>query len=364
MPRAIPAVVFVALLIVLLAFAAWHLSFVLLLAFVGVLLAVLLRQLALILARHTPLSPTAGVLVVALAIVGLVALGIMFLGPRILAQVDLVRESLPGAVAQFESLLRQYSWGQTLLERVPAEEERPDWNILGTIGGTVSTVIAVLANVVIVITVAIFLALDPQLYTRGILHLIPLDARPRAAEILEALGQALWRWLLGQGLAMTFVGVMAAVGLWLIGVPLALALGVIAGLLDFIPYVGPWLGAAPAVLLALVQGPTEAIWTVILFVVIQQIEGNVLIPVIQKRASSLPPVLTILAVVTFGVLFGFMGVFMATPLLLVLIVLVRMIYVEDVLGDYSAQESRQERRGRNIPARSHVPAKGEQEGAP
>ena len=345
MPRAIPAAIFVTLVIVLLAFAAWHLSFVLLLAFLGVLIAVLLRQLALILSRHMPLSPSAGVLVVALAIAGLVALGIMFLGPRVLVQVELVSDSLPGAVARFESLLRQYSWGQTLLERVPAEEERPDWNILGTIGGTVSTVIAVLANVVIVITVAIFLALDPRLYVRGILHLVPLDARPRAAEILDALGQALWRWLLGQGLAMTFVGVLAAVGLWLIGVPLALALGVIAGLLDFIPYVGPWLGAAPAVLLALAQGPTEAIWTAVLFVVIQQIEGNILIPVIQKRASSLPPVLTVLAVVVFGVLFGFMGVFLATPLLLVVIVLVRMIYVEDVLGDYSAQASQAQKQG-------------------
>ena len=104
--------------------------------------------------------------------------------------------------------------------------------------------------------------------------------------------------------------------IWNNRITLALALGLIAGLLDFIPYVGPWLGAAPAVLLALAEGPAEAVWTAILFLVIQQVEGNVLMPVIQKRASALPPVLTILAVVAFGVLFGFMGVFLATPLLL------------------------------------------------
>ena len=107
--------------------------------------------------------------------------------------------------------------------------------------------------------------------------------------------------------------------------------------------VSSWLGAAPAVLLALAQSPTQAIQAAILFVVIQQIESNVLMPVIQKRASALPPALTILAVVVFGVLFGFMGVFMATPLLLVLIILVRMIYVEDVLGDHSAQGAQAKR---------------------
>ena len=163
----------------------------------------------------------------------------------------------------------------------------------------------------------------------------PFDKRQRAAEIMDALGRGLWRWLIGQGIAMLAVAVLSGVGLWLIGVPLAMTLGIIAGLMDFIPYVGPWLGGAPAVLMALTMGPMEAIYTVILFVIIQQVEGNLLMPVIQKRASSLPPVLTVLAVVGFGVLFGFMGVLLATPLLLVLIVLVRMIYVEDILGDHT-----------------------------
>ena len=120
-------------------------------------------------------------------------------------------------------------------------------------------VASLVANIVIVVTVGIFLASDPQLYRRGVLHLVPIDKRQRAAEILDALGRGLWMWLIGQGLAMSAVAVLSGVGLWLIGVPLALALGLIAGLLDFIPYVGPWLGAAPAILLALAQGPTEAV---------------------------------------------------------------------------------------------------------
>lgn len=344
MPRAVPAAVFVTLLIVLLALMAWQLSFVLLLAFAGILLAVLLRHLALMLSQYTPISTSAGVLVVALGIAALLVLGIVFLGPQLFGQVDQVISSLPAALDQAQSLLKQYSWGQFLLESVPSAEERPSWNILGTISGTVSTVVGVLANLVIVITVGIFLASDPQLYRRGVLHLIPFDKRERAAEIMDALGQGLWRWLIGQGVAMATVAVLSGVGLWLIGVPLALGLGLIAGVMDFIPYVGPWLGAAPAVLLALAQGPTEAIYAALLFLAIQQIEGNVLMPVIQKKASALPPVLTILAVVAFGVLFGFMGVLLATPLLLVTIILVRMIYVEDVLGDHSIDAPEEEGR--------------------
>lgn len=342
MPRAIPAVVFVTLLIILLALAAWHLSFVLLLAFAGILLAVLLRHLALILSHHTPISTSAGVVVVSLALAVLLALGIVFMGPQIFGQIDLVIRSLPAALEQAQSMLQQFAWGKFLLESVPSGGERSSWNLLGTISGTVSTVVGVVANIVIVISVAIFLAADPQLYRRGLLHLIPMDKRQRATEIMDALGRGLWRWLIGQGLAMSAVAVMSGVGLWLIGVPLSMALGLIAGLMDFIPYVGPWLGAAPAVLLALAQGPTEAIYASLLFLVIQQIEGNVLMPVIQKKASSLPPVLTILAVVGFGVLFGFMGVLLATPLLLVTIILVRMIYVEDVLGDQTVHGPEEE----------------------
>lgn len=343
MPRTIPATVFVTLLIVLLALAAWHLSFVLLLAFLAVLIAVLLRHLALVVSRHTPLSDTAGVIVAALGLTVLIALGILFMGPRIFGQVGSVIDQLPAALAGFEALLRQYSWGQFLLDRVPDGASRPNWNILGTLGGTLSTVIGVLANLVILFSMSIFLAIDPGLYRRGLLHLVPQDRRHRAAEILDALAWGLWRWMLGQGIAMAAVGIMSGVGLWLIGVPLALPLGVIAGLTDVIPYIGPWLGAAPAVLLALAQGPSEAIYAAILFLGVQQIESHVLVPIIQKRETALPPVLTILAVVVFGVLFGFMGILLGTPLLLVITILVRMIYVEDVLDDWSAQ-GREEKR--------------------
>jgi predicted PurR-regulated permease PerM len=355
MPRSAFDGILTALLIVGLVLVAWQLAYVLLLAFGGLLLAVFLRHMAVALARHPPL-PTGGALaVVVLGLAAAAILLVVLVGPRILAQLELLWQSLPAALDQVEQTLRQREWGRFLLERVSDGGERPRWNILGAIGGTVSTVVAVVSNVMVLLTVAIFLAIDPDLYRRGLVRLVPLDKRVRALEVLDALGDALWRWLLGQFAAMLVVALFTAAGLWLIGIPLALALGLIAGLVNFIPYLGPFISAAPAVLIAFAQSPTDALYTVLLFVLIQQVEGNILMPVIQKRATSLPPVLTILAVVGFGVLFGTLGVLFATPLLLVAIVLVRMLYVEDMLGDREVARSERPVSNAPVPQRSRAP---------
>ena len=154
--------------------------------------------------------------------------------------------------------------------------------------------------------------------------------------MLDALGTGLWRWIQGQLLDMVAVAVMTGAGLWLIGVPLFATLGLIAGITNVIPYVGPFLSGVPAVLIAFTLGMREAVYAALVFLVVQQIDGHVLMPMIQKRSTQLPPVLTILAVIGFGVLFGFIGILVATPLLLVVLILVRMLYVEDVLGDQVA----------------------------
>lgn len=318
---------------VILALAAWQLAFVLLLAFFGLLLAILLRQPAEIVARHTPLPVGVALAVVAATFAGLVAGFVVSVGPQLLAQLEQLWTRLPAAVEQLEAALSQRDWGRALLERLDAPEDAPRWNVLGAIGGTVSTIFGVLANLVIVASVAIFLAADPGLYRRGVILLVPPLHRKRAAEILDELGRGLWRWLLGQLFDMVVVAVLTGFGLWAIGVPLPLALGLIAGLLNFVPYVGPFLGAAPAVLIAFGQGPETAVWAVLLFVFVQQLEGNVIMPLVQRRATAMPPALTILAVAGFGVLFGLLGVFLAAPLLLVLIILVRMLWVEGALGE-------------------------------
>ncbi len=179
---------------------------------------------------------------------------------------------------------------------------------------------------------AIFFMADPSLYIRGLLLLVPERRSSRIAETIDATAQTLRYWLLGQGVSMFFVGVLTAVGLWLAGVPLAFLLGVIAGILEFVPFLGPVAATIPGVLIAVTEGWTVALYALLVYVIVQQIENRLLVPLVQWKAVSLPPALVILAVVALGLLFGVLGVLVATPLTAVLMIWIQKLYVEDVLG--------------------------------
>lgn len=317
-----------------LVYAAWQFVAVLLLAFAGLLLAVLLRHLAHMLARHAPLPVGACLAAVLIGFVLVAASFGVLMGARVESELMQVVDGLPGAINDLRSYVADTSWGRYLLKSLSQSDQGAGWNIAGMLGGTAFTAANVVVNLVVVLTVAIFLSIDPGLYRRGFLHLIPKGGRPRARQVLDALASGLWRWLVGQSIDMAAVALLTGFGLWLIGVPAPIALGLIAGLTNFIPYVGPFLSGIPATLIAFSQSPADGLYTAGLFLLIQQIEGNLLMPMIQKRTTSLPPVLTILAVIGLGGVFGLFGALLATPLLLVVIILVRMLYVEDVLDDH------------------------------
>jgi predicted PurR-regulated permease PerM len=150
---------------------------------------------------------------------------------------------------------------------------------------------------------------------------------------------------------MVIVGLITGVGLWLLEIPLALSLGLIAGLLEFVPFVGPILSAIPAILVAFTQDGMAPLYVVLLYLAVQQIEGNALMPLIQRWAVSLPPALGLIGVVVFGLLFGVLGVLFATPLMVVVMVLTQKLYVEAALRDGpSATPSPPPRRNRRQPA--------------
>lgn len=327
--------------------AVWMLSFVLLLGFASVLLAIALRNSAKGLARWLPISISVGVfLALGLVLAVLGGLG-WYTGPEIAKQFRELFAAIPEAWTTISDWLHDSSLGNMMMGQMPGGEgagaDTPDGEaipdvsslggVLGFLRGTVNAATGSIVNLFLVITVAIFLALNPRPYVQGSLRLVPIKHRPRAAEIMREIGDKLGSWMAGQAVDMLVVAALSGLGLWAIGIPLALVLGFIAGVTNVIPYVGPFIGGGIAVLFALTQGTQDALYVLILFLVIQQVEGNIIMPLIQRRAAGLPPVMTIFGVIAFGVLFGLPGILVAAPLLVVAMVLVQRIYIEDILGD-------------------------------
>lgn len=320
---------------VILLLLLWYAADVLLVIFAGILLAVLLRGLADAVSQYTSLGSGWSLAVVLFALALFFGLGGWFLASELAGQVDQLTERLTASIKQLQQYLQRYAWGREILSqaRAPAEMLSGRMGLLSQVTGFFSTALGVVANAVVVLFVGLYLAADPELYRRGLLRLLPLATRDRAREVLDTLGAMLRRWLVGRFVGMIAVGVTTGAGLWLLDIPLVMPLAMLAFALGFIPYLGPILSAVPAILVALTVGPIEAVYVGALYAGVQAAEGYLLTPLIQQRSVHLPPVLTISAQVMLGVLFGVIGIMLAEPLTVVAMVIAKMLYVEDTLGD-------------------------------
>lgn len=321
--------------VLLLLLFAWYAIDVLLLGFAGILVAVFLRGTANFISRYTNLSVGWSLAITILSLLIIIGLAIWYFTPQVARQVDALTERLPQAVNALEANIKDYRWGQRVLEQLPPPDQLMPKreNTLSRMTGIVSTTFGYLVEVVIVLFVGLYLAINPKTYLSGIKYLVPPDKRERAAEVFAEIGHALRWWLVGQFASMLIIGVLTWLGLWLLGVPLSLTFGILAGLLEFIPRIGPLLSFVPAALLALIDNPTTALYVAGLYLGIQIMESYLIIPLVQKKAVELPPALTLLAVVLMGILVGGIGIMLATPLTVVVIVLVKMLYVRDTLDD-------------------------------
>lgn len=327
-------VVLIAVVILAITAFLWFGIHTLLLAFGGILFAVFLHGLADWLAHHTRLSYRVSLTVVLIALF-LIAGGFGYLTwSRLSTQVSQMTETLPQSFQRIRHYLEQTTWGKYLVENVPkAATGMVTGGQFTQVTGLISGVAGFFEAVILILVVGIFGAAEPGLYRAGFLHLIPARERPRVGEAVEAVFYNLRYWLLGQVLLMIIIGVTTTVGLWIIGIPLALTLGLMAGILEMIPYIGAWIAAVPAALIALLKGPHYLVYVLFLYLFLHCLEGYILLPLIQRRSVHLPPALTLVAQVLMGNLLGFVGIFVAAPFTVAIMILLKMLYVEDTLGD-------------------------------
>lgn len=186
-----------------------------------------------------------------------------------------------------------------------------------------SSTLAAIAGTILVIFLAIYTAIDPGTYRRGILAVIPASSRPRGEHVLTAIATTLRRWLVTQLIAMVAIGVVTTVVLFALGVRAAVPLGILAGLLEFVPTLGPILSALPAIAMGFVDSPEKALAVTVAYVAIQFIENHVLIPLLMREGVNLPPALTIVTQALMAVMFGFLGLLVAVPILAAVMITVK-----------------------------------------
>ncbi len=324
--------ILIALGLVLFTLLLWKLSDVLLLAFGAVLVAILLHSAAGALERYLRV-PDRWSLTVATLVIFVVFLAIIALfGTQVRAQFSGVVERLPSALDNFAKNLGIGPVSDDLSEIM---NNAPTGGMAARLAGIGGVILDGFADFILVVIAGIYIAAAPRLYAQGFVKLFPIRHHEKVESSLEASGQALKLWLTSQLIAMACVAVLSAIAYWLIGLPSALALGLIAGLADFIPFLGPILGALPAVLIAFSVSGEAALWTVLAVLAIQQIEGNIIFPLVARSVISIPPALALFAILIGSVLFGTLGLIFGFPLAVLTYVLVKKLYVRETLGEHT-----------------------------
>jgi predicted PurR-regulated permease PerM len=296
--------------------------------------AVYFRGLAQLLSEKTKIGKNLSLaIVIAGTLVILGGLG-WLLGAKIQQQAAMLSNTIPQKTEAIKQQLSQNQLGQQILKQVGATTGNGiQQDTVQKIRGLFRTTFGVLGDVYVILFMGIFFIAAPRLYINGMVTLIPPGKRQRGRKVINKLGKTLRSWLIGKIFAMIVVAILTAIGLKIIGVPLALVLALIAGLLNFIPNFGPLIAMVPAVLMGLSVNPQTALIVAILYVAIQVVESNFITPFIQLKLIQIPPALIIIGQLVMGILVGGWGIILATPLVAIVMVLVQELYIKDALGD-------------------------------
>lgn len=246
-----------------------------------------------------------------------------------------LRETFP-YVATLQDVMKNV-FGEDDLNQIFAEVTRQVGQAAGQLGGSVlpvvSGVASTLLSIIIVIFLSLYLLAEPRKYEDGATKLFPIWYRPRVRFIIDRIDFTLRLWLQGQLLLMIFVGFVTWLGLAILGLQQALALGVLAGLFSFVPNFGPIAALVPSLVVALVQAPQHVGWIVLIIYGTSFLQSQLVAPLLFEESINLPPVLVLIGQIFAAVFFGFLGLMLAVPIIAILLILVQEVYVKDILGD-------------------------------
>jgi predicted PurR-regulated permease PerM len=321
--------VLIALSLVTLFLLVWYLRSLLLMFFGAIVVATVFRALADRIAKLAGWREGVAVALSILLVLGVVVVLIAMFGQQVAQQLESLRITLPAAWHSFEVRMGDIGLGDQL--RRLADGLRESSGSLANLAQALLSAGNAVAELMVVLVGGIFLATQPRFYKSGAIKLIPKGQRALVSEAMDESEAALRLWLKGQLIAMIAVGTVTGTAMWLLGLPSALVLGLIAGILEFVPFIGPIIAAVPAILLGLAISPDLALWVLLVYFVVQQLEGYVLTPLVQQYAVDLPSAVLLFSLVGMGMLFGALGVLLAAPLTVVAYVLVKRLYVIEAL---------------------------------
>ena len=316
-------------LFIILAIAASLLIFKLLglwlLIFGAIVIATVLRALAEPLIKYTPLNDTFAVLTVLLLVLALITMTFTLFGYELGAQAQNLSKQLPAAWAALQTRLQVLGLSDEVQKQVQTLGQQAG-GVASKLPIIAGNVFSALANLLVATIAGIILAINPGKYRDGVVFLIADQHKEKVRDAMNVAGHALRLWFVGQFISMVLVGTLTGIGLSILGVPSALALGMVSGLAQFVPIVGPVVSAGPGLLLAMMSGWQTLVWALVIYVGVSQMESNFITPMVQRSIASIPVIVTLFAVIGFAGLLGAMGVLFAMPLTVIIYTLVRRLY--------------------------------------
>lgn len=319
-----------------LAFVLWQIREALLLLFGAIIVAILLRVLAELIAEWTHISEQFGLAIATSLVMGVIGVTFWLFGSQMTSQFTQLLQNIETGEQYLKNMFNNSGFA-TLGSHITAQGAS---FITNSVSSALSSGLRFLEAAVILAITSVYLAAEPQLYRHGMARLFRRQLRARATAAIDLIGRTLELWLLGQLFLMVGVGALSFVAVWIIGLPNPGALALIAGIAELVPYLGPFISAIPAILVALTQGLTPALWTIVAYLAIHIFEGYVVAPLIQRRFVTIPPAVILTGIVAVDLLFGTIGIVLAAPITVAIYMTVKMAYVDDPLEEEIEQSQK------------------------